>query len=81
MKKFNAIEQTQEGKNDLLNLVIKVLALRNDAALAHRLKVAPPVISKIRHNKLIVGATLVINIMEETGLSLDQIKTELGGAE
>ena len=42
--------------NNLLTGMIKILKLKNDAALSRALEVAPPVISKIRHGRLPVGA-------------------------
>lgn len=58
----------------LLDTLIKQLKLKNDAALARRLQVAPPVISKIRHGKLPVGDSMLINMHEESGLSIKALK-------
>lgn len=63
--------------SDLINLVIKKLDIKNDAALSRVLEVAPPVISKIRHDKLPVGATLIIRIHELTDISISDIKSYL----
>ena len=41
----------------LLDAIIVKLHLKNDAALSRALEVAPPVISKIRHRTLPIGAT------------------------
>lgn len=47
--------------NNLLTGMIKKLNLKNDAALSQlHWKMAPPVISKIRHGRLPVGASLLI---------------------
>ena len=54
--------------------LIVSLNLKNDAALSRRLGVAPPVISKIRHGKLSIGATIALSIHESTGMSFDLIK-------
>jgi hypothetical protein len=63
--------------NDLLDDVIRACCLKNDAALARKLRVAPPVISKLRHGKLTLGATLIISIHEETGMPIKEIKEYL----
>ena len=45
----------------------------NDAAVARALEVAPPVISKIRHNNLAVGDVLRVRIQREFGWPLKKI--------
>ena len=74
MTSFNKTPQTIATRNALLDEVIKVMELKNDAALAKLLEVAPPVISKIRHGTLPIGATIALNIHESTGMSFDFIK-------
>lgn len=63
--------------SDLIDLIIKKLDIKNDAALSRVLEVAPPVISKIRNDKLPVGATLIIRIHELTDISISDIKSYL----
>lgn len=70
---------TQEQQNNLLDHVIKSASLKNDAGLARLLEVAPPVISKIRHKRLPVGATLAVSITEVTNLSIADITAILAG--
>lgn len=48
--------------NTLLDDVAAKMVCKNDAALSRLLEVAPPVISKMRHNHLKVGATLMLRI-------------------
>lgn len=62
------------GNNDLLDAVMAKLDLKNDAALARTLEVAPPVISKIRHGRLPVGATLLIRMHEVTDIAIRELK-------
>lgn len=62
------------GNNDLLDAVMAKLDLKNDAALARTLDVAPPVISKIRHGRLPVGATLLIRMHEVTDIAIRELK-------
>ncbi|MBC3832405.1 hypothetical protein H8K33_12940 [Undibacterium amnicola] len=75
------IPETSEFNYDpenLLDAIIKHLGIRNDAALSRRLEVAPPVVSKIRHRILPIGATLLIRIHEETGWTIKEIRSKMG---
>lgn len=64
--------------NLLLDYLIGKLGLKNDAALSRALEVAPPVISKIRNNRLPVGATLLISMHELTGLTVAELRSLMG---
>jgi plasmid maintenance system antidote protein VapI len=66
------------GPNRLFDFIIEKLGLKNDAALCRVLGVAPPVVSKIRHNKLPVTAGLMIKIHDVAGMSIREIRTFLG---
>ena len=59
----------------LLDAVIEKLRLKNDRALCRVLGVAPPVISKIRHRRIPVGAGLLIRMHEESGMSIRELKS------
>ncbi|MCC2954439.1 hypothetical protein LK542_02285 [Massilia sp. IC2-477] len=60
--------------NRLLDAIIARLRLKNDAALSRVLEVAPPVISKIRHNILPIGATLLLRMHEESEFSIRELR-------
>ncbi|WP_308920555.1 hypothetical protein [Janthinobacterium sp. J1-1] len=62
------------GNCQLLDAVMAKLGLKNDAALSRALEVAPPVISKIRHGRLPVGATLLIRMHEVTDIAIRELK-------
>ena len=62
------------GNGKLLDAVMAKLGLKNDAALARTLEVAPPVISKIRHGRLAVGATILIRMHEVTDIAIRELK-------
>lgn len=62
----------------LLDSVITKLNLKNDAALARSLQVAPPVISKIRSGRLPVGSSFLCRLHEASGISIASLRT-LGG--
>ncbi|MFK3741049.1 hypothetical protein [Massilia sp. TN1-12] len=64
--------------NHLLDILLAKMQLKNDAALARMLEVAPPVISKIRHNRLPVGASLLIRMHECTGMSIRDLRDLMG---
>ena len=67
--------------NYLLDELITKLELKNDAALARMLEVAPPVISKIRHHTLPIGATILIRMHEVSDFSIRELKDMLSHKE
>lgn len=80
---------SNKGKKDasgkLFDYLIEnfVIGKQNDAALARFLGVAPPVISKVRHDRLRVGHELMIRAHDKTKgpnrLSLDKIRELIAG--
>lgn len=64
--------------NRLLDAILERLRLKNDAALCRLLEVQPPVISKIRHRRLPVGASMLIRLHEETGLNVRDLRDLMG---
>ena len=72
------LTQTQYDPNNLLDALLEKLALKNDAALSRALEVAPPVISKIRHRRLPVGASMLIRMHEVSNLSIGELRTLMG---
>lgn len=67
-------------KNPLLDMLLVRNNLRNDAALGKMLDVRAAVLSKIRHNRIPVGATLVLTIHEKTGMPVAEIRALLPAA-
>ncbi len=67
-----------EKYNQVLDLVVKTLRLKNDAALARAMGVAPPVISKLRHGRITMGPSFLIDAHELTGIGIKTIKSMLG---
>jgi hypothetical protein len=67
-----------QNANNLLDALIAKLSLKNDSALAKTLKVAPPVLSKLRHGKLPVGATILCKASEATDLNVRQLRELMG---
>ncbi len=62
----------------LLDAIIAKLELKNDAALSRALEVAPPVISKIRHRTLPIGATILLRMHEVSDFSIRELKALMG---
>jgi plasmid maintenance system antidote protein VapI len=62
----------------LLDALLENMRLKNDAALSRMLEVAPPVISKIRHQRVPVSASLLIRMHEATGLSIGDLRFLMG---
>jgi len=60
--------------NRVLDAIINKLKLKNDAALSQVLEVAPPVISKIRHNTLPIGATILLRMHEISDFSIRELR-------
>lgn len=78
MTDTDQLSQPSYDPNRLLDSLIERLHLKNDAALCRLLEVSPPVISKIRHKRLPVGASMLIRMHEETGLSVRELRDLMG---
>jgi hypothetical protein len=64
--------------NQLLDTLLGKLNLKNDAALSRMLAVAPPVLSKMRHHRLPVGASMLIRMHEVTGMEIRDLRALMG---
>ncbi|NML62875.1 hypothetical protein HHL21_17685 [Massilia sp. RP-1-19] len=60
--------------NRVLDAIMEKLHLKNDAALSRALEVAPPVISKIRHRTLPIGATILLRMHEVSNFSIRELR-------
>jgi len=63
---------------DLLDGLIDILGLKNDAALARALDVSPPILSKIRHGGRNVSASTLIRMHEVSGLNIYELRACMG---
>ena len=70
--------QSTYDPNKLLDGLIERLNLKNDAALCRALEVQPPLLSKIRHRVIPVGAALLIRMHEVTGLTVKELRLLMG---
>ena len=78
METLKSSELYPYDPNQLLESLIHKLNLKNDAALSRALEVAPPLISKIRHRRLPVGASLLIRMHEVSNLSIQDLRVLMG---
>lgn len=78
MKKQELLEDSSYDPNKLLDHLLHILNLKNDAALSRLLEVAPPVISKVRHRVLPVGPALLIRMHEVSDLNIRDLKDLMG---
>ena len=74
MNRARALEPSSFVPNKLLDTLIERLNLKNDADLCRLLEVQPPIISKIRHRKLAVGATILLRMHEKSDISIKELK-------
>lgn len=74
MNRARALEPSSFVPNKLLDTLIEKLNLKNDAELCRLLEVQPPIISKIRHGKLAVGATILLRMHEKSDISIRDLK-------
>ncbi len=74
MQRARALEPSSFVPNKLLDTLIERLQLKNDAELCRVLEVQPPIISKIRHRKLAVGATILLRMHEKSDMSIRELK-------
>lgn len=71
-------QEATYNPNKVLDAIIEKLNLKNDAALSRALEVAPPVISKIRHHTLPIGATILLRMHEVSDFSIRELKSLMG---
>lgn len=64
--------------NNLIDAVIDRLNLKNDSHLSRVLGVQPYVISRIRHHKVPVGASVLVRMNQETGICIKALRTLMG---
>jgi hypothetical protein len=77
MKNDVSMEQTY-NPNRLLDSLLDSMQLKNDAALSRMLEVAPPVLSKIRHHRLPVSASVLMRMHEVTNMSIGDLRFLMG---
>ena len=78
MIEHELVGQETYDPNRLLDALREKMRLRNDASLSRAMEVAPPIISKIRHKRLPVGASLLIRMHEVSDLSIRELRELMG---
>jgi plasmid maintenance system antidote protein VapI len=78
MNSEEMVTQRRYDPDQLLASLIGKLKLKNDAALSRALEVSPPVISKIRHRRLPVTASVLIRMHEVSELSIKELRQLMG---
>lgn len=78
MEQENMQTMQHYDPDQLLASLIGKLNLKNDAALSRALEVSPPVISKIRHRRLPVTASLLIRMHEVSALTISELRQLMG---
>jgi hypothetical protein len=74
MRKPPLTDDASYNPNKVLDAIIEKLELKNDAALSRMLEVAPPVISKIRHHTLPIGATILLRMHDISDFSIRELR-------
>lgn len=64
----------------LLDEAAKRLGAKSDAELSRALLVAPPVISKLRRNRMPVGDSMILKLHEIADMPVKEIRTFIGGS-
>ena len=79
MKDLNAVTGAAScNHGPMLDALMLSLKVTTDADLSRKLMVPPPVISKLRNNKIGVSAGLLVRIHDVTGMSINKVRTMLG---
>lgn len=78
MNKNETLAIPTYNPSNLLDSLIKMLGMKNDAALARRLTTDAPAISSIRHRRRPVGSGLLIRMSEESDLPTRDLKALAG---
>lgn len=62
----------------VLDQVSEKLGLSNDVALARALKIAAPLLDRIRHGQTPLRASILLRINEVSGLSMAELRSLMG---
>ena len=78
MNEQSTVDIPEYDPTRLLDALKEKLLVKNDAALGRMLDLAPPVISKMRHRKLKIGATALVRMHEVSNLPFRELRRLLG---
>jgi hypothetical protein len=71
---MNLTENPKYMPNHLLDKVMEMFELDTDKALAHRLKVHPTSISKVRRREIVLGDVMLLALHDLTGLPAKELR-------
>ena len=72
------LKQQQRAPHRLLDTLIELLGVSNDAALSRALQLPAPSISKIRHGKVAISSEVIIRIHESCSIPIAELKDLAG---
>lgn len=73
MMKFIA-DPPHVSQAPLLDHLLERLECKNDAALSRKVKLAPPIVSKLRNGRLQVSAHTLLHLHDQTGISIPELR-------
>lgn len=77
MRNHTPVSIEDDNPNHMLDALIKHMHLEDDSALAHKLKVAPNIVTMMREGRISVSASMLIWMREASGMSLQQLRKML----
>lgn len=78
MQTNKEVSDDSYNPNSLLDGLSKKLDVKNDAALSRLLEVGPPIISKVRHLRLPISASLLLRMHEVSGIKVKDLQAMMG---
>ena len=72
------LDQSNYQPGKLLDGMQEKLGAKNDAELSRILKVAPPIISKIRHRRAPVSSSILLRMHEESNIEIRDLQAMMG---
>jgi hypothetical protein len=77
-KKLPLFERDDYQPNHWLDRVMLALDVKSDAALARAMRVPPSTISKVRHRRMPINSSLLLNAHELTEISIRDLRAIMG---
>jgi hypothetical protein len=74
----NHLDNPDYNPSAMIDSLIAIMNLANDAKLARTLRVSPPLISKVRHRHVSIGAALLIRMHDVTGIEIKRLRKMAG---
>jgi hypothetical protein len=75
---YDAMEYGSYDPNHLLDSVLDRMRMGNDEDLAEALKIDPSVIAEVRAMRVLVDATMLLQLHELTGISVIALRNIMG---